>query len=373
MEDVAFFESKKSKGREVKSENTATGRPPQVSVVMSVYNGAAFLDEAVMSLRDQTLRDIEIILVDDASNDETPAILASHAADDLRVRVLTLETNHRIPAAVNRGLDIAQAPYIARMDADDVALPERLAVQKRVLDHNPGITLCATSIQWIDGEGRPGRTSRRSRDTFAVRWLARFLLTLSQPTYMFRREAPGGAPLRYDPEQFLAEDHELVCRLLAEGGEMICLPDVLLRYRRHGEATSLAKMRDLRISSREVCERFQADELPPEIYEALAPLREAYFDDAPAGPRAAAIFAGLEAMIAHDVAAHPDRRVWMRRQAAQLAAWALQRGGADKQTIARAFLSHGRRFMLPAAIRALETKGMLPRVLASDPQVPAPR
>lgn len=87
---------------------------PRVSVLLAVHNGVAFVEEAVRSMMQQTLREIEIIVVDDASTDETPTILAKLAAEDPRIRRVTLAENRRLPGALNAGLEVARAPLVAR-------------------------------------------------------------------------------------------------------------------------------------------------------------------------------------------------------------------------------------------------------------------
>ena len=93
---------------------------PEVSVAMAVRNGAAFVSDAVASLRRQTLRDIEIIVVDDGSEDSTPSVLAQHAAEDSRVVVISAKPGG-LARSLNMAIAAARGPWIARMDADDVA------------------------------------------------------------------------------------------------------------------------------------------------------------------------------------------------------------------------------------------------------------
>src|SRR5260370_34687140 len=122
---------------------------PPVSVVMSVYNGARFLDQAINSIRAQTYRDFEFIIVDDGSTDETPALLSGHAMADSRIRILSQE-NRGLIESLNRGFAAATGTYIARMDADDVAKPYRLEKQLDFLTANPGIALGGVAIEIID-------------------------------------------------------------------------------------------------------------------------------------------------------------------------------------------------------------------------------
>ena len=123
----------------------------KVSVVMPVRDGERFVAEAIGSVLGQTVSDLELIVVDDGSTDSTPALLAGVA--DPRVRVLTQPPSGLAPA-LNAGCAEAAAPVIARMDADDVALPDRLEWQLAFLDAHPDVALLGGGIVLVDEEGR---------------------------------------------------------------------------------------------------------------------------------------------------------------------------------------------------------------------------
>src|SRR5687767_5088495 len=125
---------------------------PRVSVLMTVRNGQQYLSTAVDSITKQTLCDSEIIIVDDGSTDATPQILRRLAAADTRIRILTQQAAG-ICAALEAGRAIARAPYIARMDCDDLALPHRLTAQACYLDRNPAVVAVGGQTQVIDGRG----------------------------------------------------------------------------------------------------------------------------------------------------------------------------------------------------------------------------
>lgn len=128
---------------------------PRVSVLMSVYNGARYLQEAVDSILGQTFDDFEFIIVDDGSTDATPAILDSYT--DARIVRLRNEANIGLTRSLNKGLAVARGEYVARQDADDVSLPERLARQVAFLDAYPSIALVGTAYQEVFEDGRPDR------------------------------------------------------------------------------------------------------------------------------------------------------------------------------------------------------------------------
>ena len=124
----------------------------RVSIVMPAYNAAPFLRQAVDSILSQTFTDFEFIVVDDGSTDSTLAILDGYS--DPRIRVIKSEHNLGLPGALNLGLSAARGEYIARMDADDVSLPERLMKQVSWLDENPETSVLGTFSIRIDPQGR---------------------------------------------------------------------------------------------------------------------------------------------------------------------------------------------------------------------------
>ena len=137
---------------------------PRVSVLLPVRDGARFLREALDSVLAQTLADFELLVVDDGSTDETPEILAS--VGDERLRVLRQEPAGLV-AALERGIGEARAPYLARMDADDVSLPCRLERQVAFLDEQSQVALVVPGVESIDEAGRPGRRRRSASRTSA--------------------------------------------------------------------------------------------------------------------------------------------------------------------------------------------------------------
>jgi glycosyltransferase involved in cell wall biosynthesis len=203
-----------------------------VSVLMPVRNGARFLDAAIASVLSDPAADLELIAADDASHDETPAILRRWAARDARLRVLTLERPHGSPAARNRCLEVARGEFAAPHDADDVFVAARLAPQVELLRRDPHVALVCGSAEIIDARGR--RLLERVVDeTPAVMGhLLTFGNAVVHPTAMMRtadlRELGG-----YDESQEHSHDYELWLRL-RERGSIAALPAICVRYRWHG-------------------------------------------------------------------------------------------------------------------------------------------
>lgn len=202
---------------------------------MPCYNAAPWLDAAIASILRQTHREFELLAIDDGSTDSTPEILARAAKHDQRLRVLGGGGNAGIVAALNLGLDQARGKYVARMDADDVALPQRFERQLAFLEET-GIDLCGSWFREF-GHGIP-RSVRWPHTETALRTAMLFQSTLCHPTLMARSNV--FARLRYREEYRLAEDYDLYARAYRDF-HLANVPEILLRYRRHAGQASEAR------------------------------------------------------------------------------------------------------------------------------------
>jgi glycosyltransferase involved in cell wall biosynthesis len=126
---------------------------PRVSVVTATYNGARFLPAAIESILAQSYTDFEYVIVDDASTDASAAIATDYAAQDNRVRLVTNPVRLGPPGALNRALAAVQGDYVAVLDHDDLALPERLARQVAFLDAQPAVGAVGAKVRFIDEAG----------------------------------------------------------------------------------------------------------------------------------------------------------------------------------------------------------------------------
>jgi hypothetical protein len=203
-----------------------------VSVILPARNAERWLLGALVSLQAQTFLDFEIIVVDDHSADATPALARAFATTDPRVR-LVLNNGRGLVAALTTGISNARAPLIARMDADDLARPERLAKQVAFLAVRPEIALVGTQVQPIDAQGLSigGSSGFPTAPKAMSDALINRGCVIRHPTVLMRRaalEAVGG--YRSATEQ--AEDFDLWLRL-DEKYQLANLPDVLLDYRVH--------------------------------------------------------------------------------------------------------------------------------------------
>ena len=214
---------------------------PRVSVVMPVRDAERFLKDAVESVLAQTFGDLELLAVDDGSRDASAAILARYAAADARVRVLSSPARG-VAGALNAGIAAARASYVARMDADDVSEPDRLARQLAVLDADPGIVLVGAAATLVDDRGRVVGSVVPPAEHEAI---AQRLLThnvVVHGTVVVRRaawSAVGG----YDLSAHLVEDYDLWCRLLAHG-RLANVAAPLYRLRVHGGSVSARAVSD---------------------------------------------------------------------------------------------------------------------------------
>lgn len=204
----------------------------KVSILLPVYNGEHFLKEAVESILSQTFTDFEFIIMDDGSTDGTSAILDHYKRSDDRIHVHHHEHQGLI-ASLNRGCHIAQGKYLARMDADDVSLPERLAKQVEYLETHPEVGVLGCGVQVIDGCGNKTRILRFPTTHSVLRFRLCFFnaLTFAHPAVMMRRELLERVE-GYNPDMVHSEDYELWSRLCGLT-RLSNLRDVLFYLRKH--------------------------------------------------------------------------------------------------------------------------------------------
>jgi glycosyltransferase involved in cell wall biosynthesis len=200
---------------------------PKISVVMPVYNGEAYLQEAIDSVLQQTFREFEFIIINDGSTDGTAAILARYEKIDHRITVLQQE-NRGLISALNRGCRLASAKYIARMDADDVCLPERFARQWKYIEGHPQIGIVGTWIRNIKN-GVVATDWCPPTNSKLLKWTHFFGVCVSHPTVLMRTEVIKRLDF-YRHGTVHVEDVDLWLRAsyVTEFGN---IPEVLLKYR----------------------------------------------------------------------------------------------------------------------------------------------
>lgn len=226
---------------------------PKVSVLMSVYNGEPFLSDAIKSILNQTFKDLEFIIIDDGSTDRSCDIIEKFKANDPRV-IFLKQANQGLVASLNKGLGIAKAPLIARMDADDIALEKRLEKQVNYMNSNPEVLALGTAIRIID------KNNSLIKDVIFPS-LKEDLMELMQldnqiahPSVLYRKKSVinvGG----YREILQRAQDFDLWLRL-SEVGPIDNLSEVLLLYRDHPKNISKVENHSQRIAA--LCARYSS-------------------------------------------------------------------------------------------------------------------
>ena len=229
------------------------GATPTISLVMSVYNAGPFLRPAMDSVLSQTFRGVEYIIIDDGSTDDSPRFLKDYANRDKRIR-LTLRGNKGLTVTLNEALEQARGEFVARMDCDDVSVPDRFARQLDYFRAEPGLVCAGGHFELIDEKGRLLTRLRPPSDDASIQNLLLAGHTaICHPAAMMRRDAVvrvGG----YDPYFKTTQDLDLWLRL-GEVGKLGNVPDVVLRFRPHGGSISETKREEQRRFGREAVER----------------------------------------------------------------------------------------------------------------------
>lgn len=210
---------------------------PAVTVLMTVYNGGRFLAEAIRSILSQGFRNFEFLIVDDASSDGCVTVLRDFAAEDGRIRLILNDRNKGQTACLNQGIREARGEWIARQDADDISLNDRLAAQWRVVQKNPGLMIAGVNGWVIDENGQCTGMIHAPLADDGIRWSLPFRNPFIHAGVMFRRLWPDGSPVLYNEEFQICQDWELWGRLL-ESGKGINLPDRLVAYRHQAGSLS---------------------------------------------------------------------------------------------------------------------------------------
>ena len=215
---------------------------PKVSVILPVYNAGKFLRQAVESILTQSFTDFELLLINDGSTDGSGAIIQSY--NDTRIIYLENENNKGLIYTLNRGIDLANGQYIARMDADDIALPHRLQRQVEWLDKNPSTAAVASFSTEIDESGIECGFYQRDRKIVSAAQILKAMPVnncLTHPSVMARTEILKA--YRYSSSQKNIEDYDLWLRLLADGHRLEKLPEALLLYRVHSSSVTQSMLR----------------------------------------------------------------------------------------------------------------------------------
>lgn len=204
---------------------------------MPVYNGEAYIGEAIDSVLSQTFTDFELIIVDDGSTDNSLNLIEAY--DDPRIECLSRTENLGLAVTRNEGVVAASGQYIAMLDSDDIARPTRLEVQSAYLDENPNIGVVGSWVDVIDEDGKiVGDMWRSETRSPKLPGALLFHNCFTQSSVMIRRSLLGSAPYRLDFPP--AEDYDLWARL-ASVTQLANIPRPLVKYRYHQSGTSRKK------------------------------------------------------------------------------------------------------------------------------------
>lgn len=209
-------------------------KSPKISVILPVYNCELYIKETIDSVLNQTFSDFELLIIDDCSTDKTVSVIKECL--DERICLIEKETNSGLINSLNFGVSIAKGEYIARMDGDDICLPERFAKQVAFLDKNPAIIMCGTAIKFI-GSSSGNLFYPPTHEEVKI-CLFSFSPTFAHPTVMGKKIFFKNN--NYDIAYEHAEDYELWTRLVQEG-ETANLNEILLEYRVHPNQVSVTK------------------------------------------------------------------------------------------------------------------------------------
>jgi glycosyltransferase involved in cell wall biosynthesis len=203
---------------------------PRISVIMPVFNAAVYLGEAINSILSQTLSDFEFIIIDDGSTDGSEEVIKGF--HDPRIFYLKNEKNMGLVYSLNRGIDTARGEWIARMDGDDISLPDRFAEQMLYLALHPNVDALACRVQLIDEMGNESDNWRDDIAAVTPEQIFEHLPVnncIGHPTIMIRTDVLR--TYRYLPEQAQAEDYDLWLRLASTGKVIHKLDHILLKHR----------------------------------------------------------------------------------------------------------------------------------------------
>lgn len=213
---------------------------PLVTVVIPAFNAAAYVGEAIASIQAQTLEDWQLIVVDDGSTDQTTAAATQAAAGDPRIRIIRFEQNQGISTASNAGFDAARGEFIARLDADDLAVPQRLASQVAAFRADDRLA-AAGSHASVFGDAVGGIAYCAMGDANIKARLFFGLNTIGGSTIMVRRAFVRQHRIRFNENVTSAEDLDYLTSIMAAGGDLANVDEVLLENRVH--ATSFTRSR----------------------------------------------------------------------------------------------------------------------------------
>lgn len=213
---------------------------PLVTVVTPAYNAERFLSEAIESILNQTYENIEYILIDDASTDNTKDIINKYAKKDNRIKTHFNAKNLNIGGVRNQGVKLAKGKYIAWQDADDISLPTRIEKQVEFMESNPKVGMCGSFIEFFEDNGNHHIRKYLTEDSEIRKKMFRYA-PAAEPASILRMECFKKAG-EYDPTLPPAADIDMSFRI-GQHYKFANIPEVLLRYRVHPQSATSQKLK----------------------------------------------------------------------------------------------------------------------------------
>lgn len=238
-----------------------------VSVIMPVYNtDEEYLRESIESILNQTYTDFEFVIIDDGSTNNAPEVMQEYASNDSRLKIIKGE-HKGIGAALNKGLEVANGEFVARMDSDDISLPHRFETQVKYLDNNEDVSIVGSQIQKF-----PNRGICRYIEEVSYLSLIKGCM-VAHPTVMFRKSDFDKFGLRYNEEWRVSEDYELWSRAVKHL-KIRNINEVLLNYRVLSTGNSHKNTDRIFLHDKQIRERLMNEltldkKLQDKIYDAI--------------------------------------------------------------------------------------------------------
>ncbi|MGR6087019.1 MAG: glycosyltransferase family 2 protein [Arcticibacter sp.] len=230
-----------------KHHDQVNGRQPLVSVLMPCYNAEAFLVEALDSILNQTYQNMEIVLLDDGSKDQTKQIILESAKRDSRIKPVFNESNMGLIRTLNKGLDFSSGEYVARMDADDVSMPNRIETLVSVLEADKSLDLASAGCYSLSESGhKMSRVYPKACTPKGLKFVCFFSTPVLHPCVVFRKSLM--ADDRFDEEYLHSEDYEIFSRLLLKGKRFVNIDEPLYMLRKNFQSVS-HKFESIQIST----------------------------------------------------------------------------------------------------------------------------
>lgn len=214
----------------------------KVAILMPVYNGEKYLNEAIESILNQTYKEFDFLIINDGSSDRTEEIIKSY--NDKRIIYIENEKNIGIVKTLNKGLDLIKSKYIVRMDADDISSSKRVEKQVKFMDKNMDISVSGTSILLFNREGRVWKNKVR-QDPTQVKTQLLFNNALMHPSVIIRKSTLLEGNYKYDEEDCSVEDFGL-WQKISFTYKLSNIPEVLLKYRVNEVGLTQVAERDMK-------------------------------------------------------------------------------------------------------------------------------